>query len=171
MSEENVVLGGRYRLGKILGTGGMAEVFIADDTRLHRTVAVKVLRSDLARDANFQERFRREAHSAASLNHPSIVAVYDTGEEQQTTITGAEVTIPYIVMEYVHGDTLREHITPEQPMDAHQAGEIMAALLSALEYSHRAGIVHRDIKPGNIMINEAGAVKVMDFGIARAIAD
>ncbi|MGP9581989.1 MULTISPECIES: Stk1 family PASTA domain-containing Ser/Thr kinase [unclassified Brachybacterium] len=171
MSEENVVLGGRYRLGKILGTGGMAEVFIAEDTRLHRTVAVKVLRSDLARDANFQERFRREAHSAASLNHPSIVAVYDTGEEQQTTITGADVTIPYIVMEYVHGDTLREHIKPEHPMDAHQAGEIMAALLSALEYSHRAGIVHRDIKPGNIMINEAGAVKVMDFGIARAIAD
>ncbi|WP_299299471.1 Stk1 family PASTA domain-containing Ser/Thr kinase [uncultured Brachybacterium sp.] len=171
MSEVNVVLGGRYRLGKILGTGGMAEVFLAEDTRLHRTVAVKVLRSDLARDANFQERFRREAHSAASLNHPSIVAVYDTGEEQQTTITGAEVTIPYIVMEYVHGDTLREHIKPEQPMDAHQAGEIMAALLSALEYSHRAGIVHRDIKPGNIMINEAGAVKVMDFGIARAIAD
>ena len=149
----------------------MADVFLAQDTRLHRTVAVKVLRSDLARDSSFQERFRREAHSAASLNHPSIVAVYDTGEEQQTTITGAEVTIPYIVMEYVDGDTLREHIDPEHPMDAQQAGEIMAALLSALEYSHRAGIVHRDIKPGNIMINEAGAVKVMDFGIARAIAD
>ncbi|WP_422115639.1 Stk1 family PASTA domain-containing Ser/Thr kinase [Brachybacterium sp. UNK5269] len=171
MSEENVVLGGRYRLGRVLGTGGMAEVFLAEDTRLHRTVAVKVLRSDLARDANFQERFRREAHSAASLNHPSIVAVYDTGEEHQRTITGVEVTIPYIVMEYVQGDTLREHIDPEHPMDAHQAGEIMAALLSALEYSHRAGIVHRDIKPGNIMINQAGAVKVMDFGIARAIAD
>ncbi|ASK65449.1 serine/threonine protein kinase [Brachybacterium avium] len=171
MSEENVVLGGRYRLGRILGTGGMAEVFLAEDTRLHRTVAVKVLRSDLARDSSFQERFRREAHSAASLNHPSIVAVYDTGEEQQTTITGAEVTIPYIVMEYVQGKTLREYIDPEHPMPAAQAGEIMAALLSALEYSHRAGIVHRDIKPGNIMINEAGAVKVMDFGIARAIAD
>lgn len=171
MSEKNVVLGGRYRLGKILGTGGMAEVFLAEDTRLHRTVAVKVLRSDLARDANFQERFRREAHSAASLNHPSIVAVYDTGEEHQTTVTGADVTIPYIVMEHVKGSTLREHIDPAKPMDAHQAGEIMAALLSALEYSHRAGIVHRDIKPGNIMINEAGAVKVMDFGIARAIAD
>ncbi|WP_114856447.1 Stk1 family PASTA domain-containing Ser/Thr kinase [Brachybacterium sp. YJGR34] len=171
MSEENVVLGGRYRLGRILGTGGMADVFLAEDTRLHRTVAVKVLRSDLARDANFQERFRREAHSAASLNHPSIVAVYDTGEEEQTTITGAQVTIPYIVMEYVEGRTLRELIDPEHPMDAHQAGEIMAALLSALEYSHRSGIVHRDIKPGNIMINDAGAVKVMDFGIARAIAD
>ena len=171
MSEETVVLGGRYHLGRILGTGGMAEVFLAEDARLHRTVAVKVLRSDLARDANFQERFRREAHSAASLNHPSIVAVYDTGEEQQTTITGAEVTIPYIVMEYVEGRTLRELIAPEHPMDVVQAGEIMAALLSALEYSHRAGIVHRDIKPGNIMLNDAGAVKVMDFGIARAIAD
>ncbi|HEX7349417.1 Stk1 family PASTA domain-containing Ser/Thr kinase [Brachybacterium sp.] len=171
MSENSVVLGGRYRLGRILGTGGMAEVFLAEDTRLHRTVAVKVLRSDLARDSSFQERFRREAHSAASLNHPSIVAVYDTGEEQQTTITGADVTIPYIVMEYVQGSTLREYIDPEHPMSAPQAGEIMAALLSALEYSHRAGIVHRDIKPGNIMINEAGAVKVMDFGIARAIAD
>ncbi|AXK46118.1 Stk1 family PASTA domain-containing Ser/Thr kinase [Brachybacterium saurashtrense] len=171
MSEETVVLGGRYRLGKILGTGGMAEVFLAEDTRLHRTVAVKVLRADLARDANFQERFRREAHSAASLNHPSIVAVYDTGEEQQSTVTGAEITIPFIVMEYVQGRTLRELIDPEHPMDAHQAGEIMAALLSALEYSHRAGIVHRDIKPGNIMIDESGTVKVMDFGIARAIAD
>ncbi|MGP9681554.1 Stk1 family PASTA domain-containing Ser/Thr kinase [Brachybacterium sp. AOP3-A1-3] len=171
MSEEKVILGGRYTLGKILGTGGMAEVFLAEDSRLHRTVAVKVLRSDLARDANFQERFRREAHSAASLNHPSIVAVYDTGEEHQRTITGADVTIPYIVMEYVHGDTLRAYIDPQDPMDAHQAGEIMAALLSALEYSHRAGIVHRDIKPGNVMINDAGAVKVMDFGIARAIAD
>ncbi|APX34791.1 protein kinase [Brachybacterium sp. P6-10-X1] len=149
----------------------MAEVFLAEDTRLHRTVAVKVLRSDLARDANFQERFRREAHSAAALNHPSIVAVYDTGEEHQRTVTGADVTIPYIVMEYVHGTTLREHIDPENPMGARKAGEIMVALLSALEYSHRAGIVHRDIKPGNVMINDAGAVKVMDFGIARAIAD
>ncbi|HIY24197.1 MAG TPA: protein kinase, partial [Candidatus Brachybacterium merdigallinarum] len=148
MSEENVTLGGRYTLGRVLGQGGMAEVFLAEDTRLHRTVAVKVLRSDLARDANFQERFRREAQSAAALNHPSIVAVYDTGEEQETAVTGADVTIPYIVMEYVEGDTLREFISPEHPMDAAQAGEIMAALLSALEYSHRAGIVHRDIKPG-----------------------
>src|SRR5699024_8830595 len=138
VSEDKVVLGGRYRLGRILGTGGMAEVFLAEDTRLHRTVAVKVLRSDLARDSSFQERFRREAHSAAALNHPSIVAVYDTGEEQQSTITGADVTIPYIVMEYVQGRTLREVIDPEHPLPPAQAGEIMAALLSALEYSHRA---------------------------------
>ena len=171
MSENELVLGGRYRLGRLLGHGGMAEVYLAEDTRLHRTVAVKVLRSDLARDDSFQERFRREAQSAAALNHPSIVAVYDTGEEHQTSVTGAEMTIPYIVMEYVQGTTLREHIDPEHPMDAAKAGEIMAALLSALEYSHRAGIVHRDIKPGNVMITDTGAVKVMDFGIARAVAD
>ncbi|MGY5765469.1 Stk1 family PASTA domain-containing Ser/Thr kinase [Brachybacterium sp. DNPG3] len=171
MSEENVVLGGRYSLGRILGHGGMAEVYLAQDRRLHRTVAVKVLRSDLARDDNFQERFRREAQSAAALNHPSIVAVYDTGEEHIVNATGAEMTIPYIVMEYVHGTTLREHIIPGDPMPAQRAGEIMAALLSALEYSHRSGIVHRDIKPGNVMINDAGQVKVMDFGIARAVAD
>lgn len=171
MSGENVVLGGRYTLGRVLGNGGMAEVFLAEDTRLHRTVAVKVLRSDLARDDSFQERFRREAQSAASLNHPSIVAVYDTGEEHTTSLTGAEVTIPYIVMEYVEGDTLRAYIDPEDPMEPAQAAEVMAPLLSALEYSHRAGIVHRDIKPGNVMINEAGQVKVMDFGIARAVAD
>src|SRR5699024_8271405 len=149
----------------------MAEVILAEDTRLHRTVAVKVLRSDLARDSSFEERFRREAHSAAALNHPSIVAGYDTGEEQQSTIPGADVTIPYIESEYLPGTTLRELMHPEHPLPAAQAGEIMAALLSALEYSHRAGIVHRDIKPGNILITEAGAVKVMDFGIARAIAD
>ena len=166
-----MVLGGRYALGRVLGHGGMAEVYLADDTRLHRTVAVKILRSDLARDANFQERFRREAQSAAALNHPAIVAVYDTGEEHTTSITGADLTIPYIVMEYVQGTTLREHIDPENPMPAARAGEIMATLLSALEYSHRAGIVHRDIKPGNIMITEDDEVKVMDFGIARAIAD
>nr|WP_275579105.1 Stk1 family PASTA domain-containing Ser/Thr kinase [Brachybacterium muris] len=171
VSDGNVVLGGRYTLGRVLGNGGMAEVFLAEDTRLHRTVAVKVLRSDLARDASFQERFRREAQSAASLNHPSIVAVYDTGEEHSTSVTGAEVTIPYIVMEYVEGSTLRAFIDPEDPMDVAQAGEVMAALLSALEYSHRAGIVHRDIKPGNVMITESGQVKVMDFGIARAVAD
>ena len=98
-----MVLGGRYALGRVLGHGGMAEVYLADDTRLHRTVAVKILRSDLARDANFQERFRREAQSAAALNHPAIVAVYDTGEEHTTSITGADLTIPYIVMEYVQG--------------------------------------------------------------------
>lgn len=171
MSEEKLVLGGRYALGEVIGHGGMAEVHLAEDTRLHRTVAVKILRSDLARDDDFQERFRREAQSAASLNHPAIVAVYDTGEEKSRSVTGVEVTIPYIVMEYVDGTTLRQHIDPEQPMSMQRAGAIMETLLSALEYSHRAGIVHRDIKPGNVMITPTGRVKVMDFGIARAVAD
>ena len=175
MSGENVVLGGRYTLGRVLGNGGMAEVFLAEDTRLHRTVAVKVLRSDLARDSSFQERFRREAQSAASLNHPSIVAVYDTGEEHTTALTGAEVTIPYIVMEYVEGSTLRAFIDPEDPMDVEQAGEVMAALLSALEYSHRAGIVHRDIKPSNLGVrpdsNKSKHLVLFDFSASRADPD
>ncbi|UEJ82075.1 Stk1 family PASTA domain-containing Ser/Thr kinase [Brachybacterium halotolerans subsp. kimchii] len=171
MSEENLILSGRYALGKALGHGGMADVHLAEDRRLHRTVAVKILRTDLARDTNFQERFRREAQSAAGLNHPSIVAVYDTGEEHAKDFTGHEITIPYIVMEYVRGKTLREYVDPEHPMDVGQAATIMQALLSALEYSHQQGIVHRDIKPGNIMITDEGDVKVMDFGIARAVAD
>jgi beta-lactam-binding protein with PASTA domain/tRNA A-37 threonylcarbamoyl transferase component Bud32 len=171
VSEENLILSGRYALGKALGHGGMADVHLAEDRRLHRTVAVKILRTELARDTNFQERFRREAQSAAGLNHPSIVAVYDTGEEHAKDFTGNEITIPYIVMEYVRGRTLREYVNPEHPMDVDQAGTIMQALLSALEYSHQQGIVHRDIKPGNVMITDEGDVKVMDFGIARAVAD
>ncbi|UYG17897.1 Stk1 family PASTA domain-containing Ser/Thr kinase [Brachybacterium huguangmaarense] len=170
MSEKPVVLGGRYELGHVIGRGGMAEVYLATDTRLHRTVAVKVLRSDLARDDSFQERFRREAQSAAGLNHPAIVSVYDTGEDHRTE-RGHEISIPYIVMEYVEGRTLRAFIHEDRPMEMRQAAEIMAGVLSALEYSHERGIVHRDIKPGNIMITEHGAVKVMDFGIARAVAD
>ncbi len=170
MSDEPVVLGGRYTLGHVIGRGGMAEVYLATDTRLHRTVAVKVLRSDLARDDSFQERFRREAQSAAGLNHPAIVAVYDTGEDHRSE-GGHEISIPYIVMEYVEGRTLRAFIHEDRPMDTRQAAEIMAGVLSALEYSHERGIVHRDIKPGNVMITEHGAVKVMDFGIARAVAD
>lgn len=171
MNEEKLVLAGRYAVGKALGHGGMADVYLAEDRRLHRTVAVKILRTELARDTNFQERFRREAQSAAGLNHPSIVAVYDTGEETSRDFTGNELTIPYIVMEYVHGRTLREFIDPEAGMPVQRASQIMAALLSALEYSHQAGIVHRDIKPGNIMITDDGDVKVMDFGIARALSD
>src|SRR5699024_6702620 len=153
VSEENVVLGGRYTLGRVLGQGGMAEVFLAEDVRLHRTVAVKVLRSDLARDSDFQERFRREAQSAAALNHPSIVAVYDTGGEHHAITPASEVTIPYLVMEHLRGDTRHEFIDPEAPMDAGHAGELQGALLSALESSHCAGSVHRVVKPGNVMIN------------------
>ncbi|MDQ3762400.1 MAG: Stk1 family PASTA domain-containing Ser/Thr kinase, partial [Actinomycetota bacterium] len=134
--------------------------------RLGRDVAVKVLRADLARDPQFQHRFRREAQNAAALNHPAIVAVYDTGE------TVSEYgPLPYIVMEYVDGRTLRDIIKTEGPMDEQRAMETMADVCAALDFSHRNGIIHRDVKPANIMITSAGAVKVMDFGIARALAD
>ncbi len=139
------------------------------DLRLGRTVAIKRLRVDLASDPTFQARFRREAQSAASLNHPTIVAVYDTGEEQATD--GSGVMLPYIVMEYVEGRTLRDILREGRKILPERALEITASVLSALDYSHRAGIIHRDIKPANVMLTPAGDVKVMDFGIARAIAD
>ncbi|MFI1091705.1 Stk1 family PASTA domain-containing Ser/Thr kinase [Streptomyces sp. NPDC020917] len=164
--EEPRRLGGRYELGSVLGRGGMAEVYLAHDTRLGRTVAVKTLRVDLARDPSFQARFRREAQSAASLNHPSIVAVYDTGEDY---VDG--VSIPYIVMEYVDGSTLRELLHSGRKLLPERAMEMTVGILQALEYSHRAGIVHRDIKPANVMLTRTGQVKVMDFGIARAMGD
>ncbi|MFD6176521.1 MULTISPECIES: Stk1 family PASTA domain-containing Ser/Thr kinase [unclassified Isoptericola] len=165
------VLAGRYEVGELIGRGGMAEVHIGHDTRLGRTVAIKVLRSDLARDPSFLARFRREAQSAAALNHPAIVAVYDTGEDTFTDPQGATVPIPFIVMEYVEGHTVRDILQDGAAVPIEEAIEITAGVLSALEYSHQAGIVHRDIKPANVMITPTGAVKVMDFGIARAMAD
>jgi eukaryotic-like serine/threonine-protein kinase len=165
------VLGNRYEVGELLGRGGMAEVHIGRDTRLGRVVAIKLLRTDLARDATFQARFRREAQSAAALNHPAIVAVYDTGEEQIVEAGGGVVALPYIVMEYIEGRTLRELMHDGRPLDVETALDVTARVLSALEYSHRSGIVHRDIKPANVMMTPNGDVKVMDFGIARAIAD
>ncbi|MFD8479177.1 Stk1 family PASTA domain-containing Ser/Thr kinase [Kitasatospora sp. NPDC059673] len=164
--EEPRRLGGRYELGGVLGRGGMAEVYLAHDTRLGRQVAVKTLRTDMARDPSFQARFRREAQSAASLNHPAIVAVYDTGEDY---IDG--ISIPYIVMEYVEGSTLRELLHTGRRLLPERALEMTIGILQALEYSHRAGIVHRDIKPANVMLTRQGNVKVMDFGIARAMGD
>jgi serine/threonine protein kinase len=163
-------VGGRYELGELLGYGGMAEVHRGRDVRLGRDVAVKVLRADLARDPSFQNRFRREAQAAAGLNHPSIVAVYDTGEDLVHNGT-EDVVSPYIVMEYVEGRTLREVLKSEGQLPIRRAMEITAEVCSALDFSHRSGIVHRDVKPGNVMITKAGAVKVMDFGIARALAD
>ncbi|MFJ6211983.1 Stk1 family PASTA domain-containing Ser/Thr kinase [Streptomyces sp. NPDC092296] len=164
--EEPRRLGGRYELGGVLGRGGMAEVYLGHDIRLGRTVAVKTLRADMARDPSFQARFRREAQSAASLNHPSIVAVYDTGEDY---IDG--ISIPYIVMEYVDGSTLRELLHSGRRLLPERALEMTIGILQALEYSHRNGIVHRDIKPANVMLTRNGTVKVMDFGIARAMGD
>jgi len=159
-------LSDRYELGEILGFGGMSEVHLARDLRLHRDVAIKVLRADLARDPSFYLRFRREAQNAAALNHPAIVAVYDTGEAE--TATGP---LPYIVMEYVDGVTLRDIVHNEGPMPATRALEVIADACQALNFSHQHGIIHRDVKPANIMISKNGAVKVMDFGIARALAD
>ena len=165
------ILAGRYEVGELIGRGGMAEVHIGHDTRLGRTVAIKILRSDLARDPSFQARFRREAQAAAGLNHPAIVAVYDTGEDTYTEPTGAVAHVPFIVMEYVEGHTVRDILRDGQAVPIEEAIEITAGVLSALEYSHHAGIVHRDIKPANVMLTPTGAVKVMDFGIARALAD
>ncbi|WP_219466139.1 Stk1 family PASTA domain-containing Ser/Thr kinase [Nonomuraea rhizosphaerae] len=159
-------LGGRYELDGVVGRGGMAEVYRARDIRLDRIVAIKTLRSDLARDHTFQARFRREAQSAASLNHPAVVAVYDTGED---VTDGAPV--PYIVMEYVDGRTLRDLLRADRRLLPERAVELVDGILRALDYSHRGGIVHRDIKPANVMITRNGDVKVMDFGIARAMAD
>ncbi|MCF6467546.1 Stk1 family PASTA domain-containing Ser/Thr kinase [Nonomuraea sp. MG754425] len=160
------LLGGRYELDGVVGRGGMAEVYRARDIRLDRIVAIKTLRSDLARDHTFQARFRREAQSAASLNHPAVVAVYDTGED------GTDGTpVPYIVMEYVDGRTLRDLLRQDRRLLPERAVELVDGILRALDYSHRGGIVHRDIKPANVMITRAGDVKVMDFGIARAMAD
>jgi serine/threonine protein kinase len=160
-------LGERYELGALIGRGGMADVRVGRDLRLGRTVAIKRLRTDLASDPSFQARFRREAQSAASLNHPAIVAVYDTAEEPDNE----GHLLPYIVMEYVEGRTLREVLREGRKILPERALEITADVCSALDYSHRAGIVHRDIKPANVMLTPNGQVKVMDFGIARAVAD
>ncbi len=168
--DEPIRLGERYELGGLLGRGGMADVRVGRDLRLGRTVAVKQLRSDLAADDTFQARFRKEAQSTAALNHPSIGAVYDTGE----SIDKHGNHVPYIVMEYIEGQTLRDimrgaadgrKILPERALS------LTADVLSAIDYSHRNGIIHRDIKPANVMLTPSGQVKVMDFGIARAIAD
>ena len=166
--QEGARLGGRYQVGKLLGRGGMAEVRLGTDIRLGRQVAIKRLRSDLATDDTFQARFRREAQSAAGLNHPNIVAVYDTGEEMAPD--GSHVQ-PYIVMEYVEGRTLREVLNDGRKLLPERALELITGVLGALDYSHRAGIVHRDIKPGNVMLTPSGQVKVMDFGIARAVTE
>lgn len=168
MNDQPRVLGGRYELGRVLGRGGMAQVRWAQDTRLGRPVAIKELRIDLASDHTFQARFRREAQAAAALNHPNIVAVYDTGEEVDPATS---ISVPYIVMELVEGRTLRDLLRDGQPIEPRRALEFAQGVLDALAYSHRNGIVHRDIKPANVMLTSNGMVKVMDFGIARAVSD
>lgn len=168
MTEAGTWLGGRYELLSVIGRGGMAEVWKARDHRLGRDVAIKRLRADLASDDTFQARFQREAQSAAGLNHPNIVAVYDTGEAMDPA---NGLSVPYIVMELVEGHTLRDVLRDDRKILPERALEFTEGVLDALSYSHAAGIVHRDIKPANVMLTDTGQVKVMDFGIARAVAD
>lgn len=168
MTSQGTLLGGRYLLDSVIGRGGMAEVWKARDSRLGRDVAIKRLRADLSSDPTFQARFRREAQAAAGLNHHNIVAVYDTGEEMDDS-TG--VHVPYIVMELVQGHTLRDVLRDGRKILPERALEFVQGVLDALAYSHKSGIVHRDIKPANVMLTPQGQVKVMDFGIARAVAD
>lgn len=170
MSQQRII-NGRYELGEMIGRGGMADVYLGRDERLGRTVAIKMMRPDLARDPQFQTRFRREAHASAALNHPNIVAVFDTGtEELPATGQQPAVDCPFMVMEYVDGDTLRALLRKDE-ITIDEAVEWTEGILAAVAYSHENDIVHRDIKPGNVMVDESGAVKVMDFGIARALSD
>lgn len=170
MTDESRLLAGRYRIGELIGRGGMSNVYLGHDERLDREVAIKLLKSSLASDPLFRNRFRQEAHSASRMAHPTIVRVFDAGEEKTTEPDGTETLTPFIVMEHVQGTLLRDLIS-QGPVEQKEAARIIEGVLTALEYSHRAGVVHRDIKPGNIMITTSGDVKVMDFGIARAIAD
>ena len=164
------VIAGRYRLGALLGHGGMADVYAGTDARLGRQVAVKLLKPSLANDPSFRTRFRQEAQAAARMAHPTIVRVFDAGEETVREPSGIEVQVPFIVMERVDG-TLLKDLVARGAMAPDEAVRIVDGILTALEYSHRAGVVHRDIKPGNVMVTPSGQVKVMDFGIARAISD
>jgi serine/threonine-protein kinase len=164
------VLAGRYQVGEIIGRGGMADVFEGIDLRLGRKIAIKLLKSDLANDENFESRFAQEAQASAKMAHPTIVRIYDAGEEVSTDANGNVRKTPFIVMEYVKGKLLRD-LMHEKKLTLSEAVGYAKGVLTALEYSHKAGVVHRDIKASNIMITEEGQVKVMDFGIARAISD
>ena len=170
MSEEGRLIAGRYRIGELIGRGGMSDVHRGTDSRLGRTVAIKLLKPSLASDPAFRTRFRQEAQAAARMAHPTIVRVFDAGEETVVDANGNESQLPFIVMEYVDGTLLKDLIR-QGPIASAEAARILSGVLTALEYSHRAGVVHRDIKPGNIMLTRNGQVKVMDFGIARAISD
>ncbi|MBY6061855.1 Stk1 family PASTA domain-containing Ser/Thr kinase [Microbacterium esteraromaticum] len=163
MSTEPRIIAGRYRVDEVIGQGGMAKVHRGYDLTLGRDVAIKILDPDLARDTAFRTRFRLEAQAASRMSHPSIVRVYDAGDP------GAQAE-PYIVMELVHGTLLKDLIA-DGPVPVADAIRYTDGILEALDYSHRAGVVHRDIKPGNVMVTTTGAVKVMDFGIARAVSD
>ena len=168
MSTEPRVLAGRYRVDELIGHGGMAKVYRGYDLTLGRAVAIKILDPELARDNAFRTRFRLEAQSASRMSHPSIVRVYDAGDPSTTDSSTDEP--PYIIMELISG-TLLKDIIAKGPVPVEDAVRYVDGILEALDYSHRAGVVHRDIKPGNVMVTDKGQVKVMDFGIARAVSD
>lgn len=168
-SSEQRVLAGRYAIGEFIGQGGMATVYRGTDTKLGRSVAIKVMKADLAGDEHFRSRFRQEAQSASRMAHPTVVRVFDAGDDLIQTADGPK-RLPFIVMEYVDGQNLRE-LLEGGSLSQTEACRVVDATLTALEYSHRAGIVHRDIKPANIMVTSTGQVKVMDFGIARAVSE
>jgi serine/threonine-protein kinase len=170
MNDSARIIAGRYELGQLIGRGGMAEVYSGVDTRLGRTVAIKLLKADLAADSSFEARFRQEAQASARMAHPTIVRVYDAGDEISVDSNGVERHLPYIVMELVRGEVLRD-ILRQRKLTQQEAIAYATGVLTALEFSHAAGVVHRDIKPANVMITEANAIKVMDFGIARAVSD
>ena len=164
------ILSGRYRVDALIGRGGMASVYRGYDLTLGRTIAIKILRSDLAQDNTFRTRFRLEAQAASRMAHPSIVRVYDAGEDLDDDGAGGTTHTPYIIMELVRGRLLKDVIAAG-PVSADDAAGYIDGILEALEYSHRAGVVHRDIKPANVMVDDDGQIKVMDFGIARAVSD
>ena len=170
MSEQERVLAGRYQVGELIGRGGMADVFEGQDLRLGRKIAIKLLKSDLANDENFESRFAKEAQASAKMAHPTIVRIYDAGEEVSTDSNGNQIKTPFIIMEYVKGKLLRD-LMHDKRLSIGESIDFAKGVLTALEISHRAGIIHRDIKASNIMITDEGQVKVMDFGIARAISD
>ncbi len=168
-STEPRILAGRYAIGEFIGQGGMATVYRGTDTKLGRQVAIKVMKSELSNDEQFRSRFRQEAQSASRMAHPTVVRVFDAGDDLIQTADGVK-RLPFIAMEYIEGKNLRE-LAAENKLSPTEAARIVDSVLTALEYSHRAGIVHRDIKPANIMVTKSGQVKVMDFGIARAVSD
>ncbi|PVE97976.1 Stk1 family PASTA domain-containing Ser/Thr kinase [Microbacterium sp. TPD7012] len=175
MSTEPRVLAGRYRVDELIGHGGMAKVYRGYDLTLGRAVAIKILDPDLARDTAFRTRFRLEAQAASRMAHPSIVRVFDAGDPSSSAHSTGSATQPdedppYIVMELISG-TLLKDIIARGPVPVDDAVRYVDGILEALDYSHRAGVVHRDIKPGNVMVTDKGQVKVMDFGIARAVSD